>query len=59
MKWLGHLWTRLQTTGELLQFIWERKLWWLFPMVLMLLLIGLFMVFAQSSAIAPFIYTIF
>lgn len=59
MSWLGRLWTRFQTAGELLQFLWERKLWWLFPMVLMLLMIGGLMIFAQSSAIAPFIYTVF
>ena len=59
MSWLGRLWARLQTAGELLRFFWERKLWWLFPMVLMLLIIGGLMIFAQSSAIAPFIYTVF
>jgi hypothetical protein len=45
--------------GELLGFLWEQKLWWLTPMVLVLLLLGLLLVFAQSSAIAPFIYTLF
>jgi len=59
MKWFGALLTRLETTGELLQFLWERKLWWLYPMILMLLLFGLLMVFAQTSPIAPLIYTLF
>lgn len=59
MKWFGTLLTRLGTTGELLQFLWERKLWWLYPMILMLLLFGLLMVFAQTSPIAPLIYTLF
>ncbi len=59
MKWFGVLLTRLETTGELLQFLWERKLWWLYPMILMLLLFGLLMVFAQTSPIAPLIYTLF
>jgi hypothetical protein len=45
--------------GELLGFLWERKLWWLTPMVFMLLVVGILLVFAQSSAIAPFIYTLF
>jgi Family of unknown function (DUF5989) len=39
--------------------LWERKLWWLIPMVTLLLALGLILVFAQSSAIAPFIYTLF
>lgn len=59
MKWFGSISTRLATAGELFQFFWERKLWWLFPMILILLFFALLMVFAQSSTIAPFIYTIF
>ena len=50
---------RVGIMRELLEFLWERKLWWLMPMVLVLLLVGLLLVFAQSSAIAPFIYTLF
>ena len=45
--------------GELLRFFWERKWWWLSPMILMLLFFAGLMIFAQSSAIAPFIYTLF
>jgi hypothetical protein len=50
---------RVGIMGELMQFLWERKLWWLMPMVAVLLALGILMVFAQSSAIAPFIYTLF
>jgi hypothetical protein len=50
---------RVGIMGELLEFLWERKLWWLMPMVSVLLLLGILLVFAQSSAIAPFIYTLF
>jgi len=45
--------------GELLGFLWARKLWWLIPMVSVLLLLSLILIFAQSSAVAPFIYTLF
>ncbi|MBI1878657.1 MAG: hypothetical protein HYR94_10600 [Chloroflexi bacterium] len=45
--------------GEILQFLWARKLWWLIPMVTVLLLFGLLLVFASSSGVAPFIYTLF
>ena len=45
--------------GELLQFFWERKLWWLMPMILTLLLLGLLIVFTQGTAVAPFIYILF
>jgi Family of unknown function (DUF5989) len=50
---------RVGIIGELLAFLWERKLWWLMPMVSVLLLLGALLLFAQSSAIAPFIYTLF
>lgn len=45
--------------GEILQFLWARKMWWLIPMVTVLLLFGLLLVFASSSGVAPFIYTLF
>lgn len=44
---------------ELWDFLRIRKKWWLLPVVLVMLLVGLLMVFAQGSALAPFIYTIF
>jgi hypothetical protein len=44
---------------ELFAFLWERKLWWMMPMVLTLLLFGMLLLFAESSAVAPFIYTLF
>jgi Family of unknown function (DUF5989) len=50
---------RVGIMGELLQFLWARKLWWLTPMVVVLLFLGIIIIFAQSSAIAPFIYTLF
>jgi hypothetical protein len=45
--------------GELLRFLWRRKLWWMIPMVLMLLLLATLIVFGQGSAVAPFIYSLF
>ena len=50
---------KLRIAGELLYFLWERKRWWLIPMVSVLLLLGMLLLFVQSSAIAPFIYTLF
>lgn len=40
-------------------FLKARKKWWLMPIVAMLLLLGSLIIFAQSSAVAPFIYTLF
>ncbi|MFC1807392.1 DUF5989 family protein [Candidatus Omnitrophota bacterium] len=44
---------------DLLDFLRVRKRWWLAPIVVMLLLLGLLIIFAESSATAPFIYTLF
>jgi Family of unknown function (DUF5989) len=45
--------------SELLEFFWHNKWWWLTPMILLLFFLGGMIIFAQSSAIAPFIYTLF
>ncbi|HET6598275.1 MAG TPA: DUF5989 family protein [Anaerolineales bacterium] len=45
--------------NELLAFLWKRKLWWLVPMVAVLLLFGLLLIFASASGVGPFIYTLF
>lgn len=50
---------RFSIAGELLAFLWAVKLWWLIPMVGSLLLLGVLIILAQSSAIAPFIYALF
>jgi hypothetical protein len=36
-----------------------RKKFWLLPLIVVMLLLGLLLVFAQGSAVAPFIYTLF
>ena len=44
---------------ELWAFMKERKKWWLLPVIVVMLLVGSLLIFAQGSALAPFIYTIF
>lgn len=44
---------------DLFGFLWQRKAWWITPIVLVLLLIGALLIFGGSSSIAPFIYTLF
>ena len=51
--------SNLSVVRELLAFLWKRKLWWLIPMMVILLLFGLLMIFASTSGIGPFIYTLF
>ena len=50
---------KMEIVGELFEFLWARKLWWMVPITLFLLFIGVLLVFSESSAVAPFIYAIF
>ena len=44
---------------ELWDFLKVRKKWWLGPPIIILLLLSFLILFAESSAVAPFIYTLF
>lgn len=44
---------------ELWAFMKERKKWWLLPLLVVLVAVGTLLAFAQGSALAPFIYTVF
>jgi hypothetical protein len=44
---------------EFLQFLKQEKKYWLMPIVIVFVLFGMLLVFSQSSAVAPFIYTLF
>jgi len=44
---------------ELWEFMRVRRKMWLLPIIVMMLAVGALLVFAQGSALAPFIYTIF
>ncbi len=50
---------RATLMGELWAFMRVRKKWWLLPLIVTMLVVGLLIAFAQSSVLAPFIYTIF
>jgi Family of unknown function (DUF5989) len=50
---------RSSLPAELWAFMRARKKWWLLPLVVLLVLVGLLIAFAQGSALAPFIYAIF
>ena len=58
-KFLRTMGSNFGVAGELLGFLWARKLWWLLPMVTLLLMFGLLLIFATASGLAPFIYTLF
>ena len=44
---------------ELLQFMLERKKFWMIPILFMMALLGGLIVLSQGSAVAPFIYSLF
>jgi hypothetical protein len=44
---------------DLWDFMRERKKFWLAPIIVVMLLLGVLIVVAQGSAVAPFIYTLF
>lgn len=49
----------MEVLKELWGFLRERKKFWLLPIIIVLLLLGILIVFSGGSAIAPFIYTLF
>lgn len=49
----------MEILKDLWQFLTERKKWWLIPLVIVLLLVGFIVMLVNSSAITPFIYTLF
>jgi hypothetical protein len=51
--------SNVDVVRELLGFLWMRKMWWLIPMVVVLLLFGLLLIFTSVSGVGPFIYTLF
>ena len=51
--------SKSRVLSEFFQFLRQEKKYWLVPIVLVFLMFGLLIVFSQSSAIAPFIYTLF
>ena len=50
---------KLSILVELWEFLRVRKKMWLLPLLVFLLLIGILIIFSESSAVAPFIYTLF
>ena len=51
--------SKVQVVSELWQFMKQNKKYWLAPIIITLVLFGVLLVLAKSSALAPFIYTIF
>ena len=59
MQLIHGLVARFGIAGELLMFFWRQKMWWIIPLVTLLLGLGLLFFFASASGVGPFIYTLF
>ncbi|MBI4241958.1 MAG: hypothetical protein HY613_09590 [Candidatus Rokubacteria bacterium] len=59
MSKLAGITHRMEIMDEFFRFLWRQKLWWMIPMFAVIFAFGLLLVLGQSSALAPFIYTLF
>jgi len=59
MSFLSSFFSRFNIVREIWAFMRARKRWWLGPIILILVLLGLIVVLTEGSALAPFIYTLF
>jgi hypothetical protein len=58
-KLINSIKSRTGTIHELFAYLWENKLWWIIPAVIVIILFGILIVFAQASPVSPFIYALF
>jgi hypothetical protein len=59
MRILKNFTSKVDISIELIQFLWQHKLWWLIPLVILLLVLGLLLILAQATGIVPLIYPVF
>jgi len=50
---------RMELLREFWDFLKKRKLYWLTPIILVLLLLGALILLSETTAVAPFVYTLF
>lgn len=44
---------------ELLEYLWENKIWWLAPPIIIAIIFGVLIVFSTTSPVSPFVYMLF
>tara|TARA_B100001971_G_C17664089_1_gene274292 strand:+ start:269 stop:448 length:180 start_codon:yes stop_codon:yes gene_type:complete len=59
MSVINEIGGKFSIASELLSYLWHRKLWWMLPMVFVLILFGILIVVGTTSGVGPFIYTLF
>ena len=45
--------------SELINFLWKAKLWWMIPMIFIMVLFSMMIILGTSTGLGPFIYTLF
>ena len=55
----GFLSMQFQIIGDIWNFIKVRKKWWLLPIIITFMLVGLLILFGQATPLSPFIYALF
>jgi len=58
-KFLKNIFLKAHILKELFSFLWKNKLWWMMPILIIFILLGILIWLAQNSAVIPFIYTLF
>jgi uncharacterized membrane protein len=50
---------RFKVISFLLRYLWKNKMWWLIPLMIVVLIFGLILILGQTTPLGPLIYTIF
>jgi hypothetical protein len=51
--------SKLGIMGDFFKFLLENKKWWLLPIIIVLFLFAVLIILAETSPVAPFVYTLF
>jgi hypothetical protein len=54
----GHFEDRADSVSQIVQLVWAHKLWWLIPLVISLVFLGLLLL-VQASSVGPMLYPVF
>lgn len=58
MNFIKGFFSRTGEAGDLMKFLWKSKMWFIIPFIVILLVFGLLIFFAQATGVAPFIYSL-
>lgn len=50
---------RFELLFELIGFLWQYKLWWMVPVIIVMVILTSVILFVQGTGLAPFIYPLF